>query len=84
MDPSAIGNALAAQPGVVEVHDLHVWEVTTDMPAVSAHIIAGDDQEAQQIRFRSAAMLEERFGIEHSTLQVENQADEHALLEIET
>jgi cobalt-zinc-cadmium efflux system protein len=84
MDPATIGNALAAQPGVVEVHDLHVWEVTTDMPAVSAHIIAGEDQDSQHIRFRSAAMLEERFGIEHSTLQVENRADEHALLEIET
>jgi cobalt-zinc-cadmium efflux system protein len=84
LDPVAIGNALAGQPGVVEVHDLHVWEVTTDMPAVSAHVIAEPGEDTQAIRFRSAAMLAERFGIEHSTLQVERQADEHALLEIET
>ena len=42
MDPDAIGRALASQPGVVEVHDLHVWEVTTDFPALAAHVMAAD------------------------------------------
>jgi cobalt-zinc-cadmium efflux system protein len=84
LDPQEIGTALAAQPGVVEVHDLHVWEVTTHMPAVSAHIIVGGDEDCHQARFRSATLLAERFDVEHSTLQVEHQADEHALLEIET
>ena len=45
LDPEEIGRALAAQPGVVEVHDLHVWEVTSGFPALSAHVVvrAGDD-----------------------------------------
>ena len=45
LEPEQIGHALAAQPGVVEVHDLHVWEVTSGFPALSAHVVvrAGDD-----------------------------------------
>ena len=45
LDPDRIGHELAAQPGVVEVHDLHVWEVTSGFPALSAHVVvrAGDD-----------------------------------------
>ena len=82
--PEAIGNALASEAGVVEVHDLHVWEVTTGMPAVSAHLIVGREDDCHNARFRAAALLAERFGVEHSTLQVEHVSDEHALLEIET
>ncbi len=84
LDPEAIGNALASEAGVVEVHDLHVWEVTTGMPAVSAHLIVGREDDCHNARFRAAALLAERFGVEHSTLQVEHVSDEHALLEIET
>jgi cobalt-zinc-cadmium efflux system protein len=82
LDPPRIGEALAATEGVVEVHDLHVWEVTTGMPAVSAHLIVGRDDDCHRARFRAASMLAERFGIEHSTLQVEHEADEHELLQI--
>ncbi|MGH2923361.1 MAG: cation diffusion facilitator family transporter, partial [Solirubrobacterales bacterium] len=45
LDPGAIGRAIAAEPEVREVHDLHVWEVTTGMPAISAHIIVGRDSD---------------------------------------
>jgi len=83
LDPEAIGNALASEAGVVEVHDLHVWEVTTGMPAVSAHLIVGREDDCHNARFRAAALLAERFGVEHSTLQVEHESDQHALLEIE-
>ncbi|MGZ5316395.1 MAG: cation diffusion facilitator family transporter [Solirubrobacterales bacterium] len=83
LDPEAIGTTLASEPGVVEVHDLHVWEVTTDMPAVSAHIIVRNESDCHAVRFRAATLLAERFGIEHSTLQVEHQHDEDQLLEIE-
>ena len=50
LDPQEIGHALAAHPGVVEVHDLHVWEVTSGFPALSAHVLvpAGDDCHARR------------------------------------
>jgi cobalt-zinc-cadmium efflux system protein len=83
LDPQRIGRTLAAEDGVMEVHDLHVWEVTTGMPAVSAHIIVGPEADCHAARFRAARMLADRFGIEHSTLQVEHHHDEDELLEIE-
>lgn len=83
LEPQRIGNALAAMDGVVEVHDLHVWEVTTGMPAISAHLIVGRDDDCHRARFRAAALLSRDFGIEHSTLQVEHEADEDELLTID-
>ncbi len=82
LDPAAIGNAIAGQPAVVEVHDLHVWEVTTGMPAVSAHLIVGRDDDCHQARWRAARLIADEFGIEHSTLQVEHEHDERELLQI--
>jgi cobalt-zinc-cadmium efflux system protein len=83
LDPEEIGEALAATPGVVQVHDLHVWEVTTGMPSISAHLIVGEDADCHQARWRAARVLADRFGVEHSTLQVEHERGEE-LLEIET
>jgi cobalt-zinc-cadmium efflux system protein len=83
LDPGRIGEALAATPGVVQVHDLHVWEVTTGMPSISAHLIVGQDADCHQARWRAARLLADRFGVEHSTLQVEHEHGDE-LLEIET
>ena len=71
LDPEEIGRALAAQHHVVEVHDLHVWEVTSGFPAISAHVTVGAGCDTQAHRRELAELLSERFGIAHSTLQVE-------------
>jgi cobalt-zinc-cadmium efflux system protein len=71
LDPDEIGNALAGAPHVVEVHDLHVWEVTSGFPALSAHITVRSGCDTQSHRRQLAELLHDRFGIEHSTLQVE-------------
>jgi cobalt-zinc-cadmium efflux system protein len=85
MDPGEIGEAMAALPGVIEVHDLHVWEVTSGFPALAAHVLvrAGDDCHARRRELQW--MLRERFHIDHVTLQVdhEHEADQ-GLLAIET
>jgi cobalt-zinc-cadmium efflux system protein len=83
LDPEAIGQSLAGEEGVVEVHDLHVWEVTTGMPAVSAHVLVAPGLDCQQVRWRASRMLADSFGIEHSTLQVEHRHDEEELLQID-
>jgi cobalt-zinc-cadmium efflux system protein len=80
LDPQEIGRALVAQPHVVEVHDLHVWEVTSGFPALSAHVLVGADSDCHAARRRIEAMLRERFELEHTTLQVDHEASE--LLEI--
>jgi cobalt-zinc-cadmium efflux system protein len=71
LDPNEIGRTLAAQPHVVEVHDLHVWEVTSGLPSLSAHVTVRAGCDTQAHRRQLAELLRERFGIEHSTLQVE-------------
>ena len=73
LDPREIGRALAVEPGVVEVHDLHVWEVTSGFPSLSAHVLVRPGSDCQARRRELARLLEQRFGIEHSTLQVEEE-----------
>jgi len=81
IDVDAIGNALVAEPGIVEVHDLHVWEVTSGFPALSAHVLVRPDADCHAARLRLSALLAERFKIDHTTLQVDHEAGE--LLEIQ-
>jgi cobalt-zinc-cadmium efflux system protein len=74
LEPEKIGAALAAQPDVVEVHDLHVWEVTSGFPALSAHVIVAERADCHAARLALANLLRDRFGLEHTTLQVEHEA----------
>jgi cobalt-zinc-cadmium efflux system protein len=67
-----IGTAMAAHAGVVEVHDLHVWEVTTEFPTLSAHVLVEAGADCHGIRRELEALLHDRFGLEHTTLQVEH------------
>ncbi len=67
-----IGTAMASQPGVVQVHDLHVWEVTTEFPSLSAHVLVEPGADCHGIRRELEALLRDRFGLEHTTLQVEH------------
>ena len=67
-----IGTAMVAHPGVVEVHDLHVWEVTTEFPTLSAHVLVEAGADCHGIRRELEALLRDRFGLEHTTLQVEH------------
>jgi cobalt-zinc-cadmium efflux system protein len=73
IDPDAVGHALASYPGVVSVHDLHVWEVTSGFPSLSAHIVVGWDDDCHDCRAGLEHMLRETFAIDHTTLQVEHQ-----------
>jgi cobalt-zinc-cadmium efflux system protein len=68
--PDAIGGAMAAHPGVVEVHDLHVWELTSGFPVLTAHVTVDEHADCHRIRFELDRLLDERFGIDHTTLQV--------------
>jgi cobalt-zinc-cadmium efflux system protein len=83
LDPQEIGQVLAAVPGVVEVHDLHVWEVTSGFPALSAHVVvrAGDD--CHELRRILQEIVHDRFGVSHTTLQVDHEAAPQPPLQIE-
>ncbi len=73
IDPDRIGQLMAAQPGIVEVHDLHVWEVTSEFPALSAHVTVEQDADCHRARLELAELIEREFGIHHTTLQVEHE-----------
>ena len=77
-----VGRALAGAPGIVEVHDLHVWEVTSGFTALAAHVLVAPGDDCHRRRRELETLLQERFGIAHTTLQVDHEhADE--LLDIE-
>ncbi|KAA0272508.1 MAG: cation transporter [Acidobacteria bacterium] len=82
LDPEAIGNSMAAVPGVVQVHDLHVWEVTSGFPALAAHVLVGPDDDCHAIRLALEHELHERFRVDHTTLQVEHRRPDE-LLQVE-
>jgi cobalt-zinc-cadmium efflux system protein len=83
VNPEAIGRHLAAQPGVVQVHDLHVWEVTSGFPALSAHVVARAGDDCHELRRRLQVILGDRFQIEHTTLQVDHEVAPQPPLQIE-
>jgi len=81
LDPERIGRRMAEQPGVIEVHDLHVWEVTSEFPALAAHVVVAAEVDGHRARLELADLLEREYGVRHSTLQVEHEPD--ALVQIE-
>lgn len=76
-----VGNAMAAMPGVAQVHDLHVWEITSGFPALAAHVLVGRETDCHAVRRELETMLRERFELEHTTLQLDHEGGE--LLQIE-
>jgi cobalt-zinc-cadmium efflux system protein len=72
VDPAEIRAALLAEPGVIGVHDLHVWEISSGFPALSAHVLVRPGDDCHGIRRELEQLLGSRFGIGHTTLQVEH------------
>ena len=77
-----VGRALAGAQGIVEVHDLHVWEVTSGFPALAAHVLVAPGDDCHGRRRELEQLLHDRFGIHHTTLQVDHEHGEE-LLDIE-
>jgi len=82
MDVDAVGRSMSAVPGVVEVHDLHVWEITSGFPALSAHVLVAPGEDCHAARRTLESVLHDRFALEHTTLQVDHAPREAALLDI--
>jgi cobalt-zinc-cadmium efflux system protein len=82
LDVAEIGQAMAAVDGVVEVHDLHVWTITSGFPALAAHVVVGANDDCHAKRRELERLLGDCFGLDHTTLQVGHASPE--LLQIET
>jgi cobalt-zinc-cadmium efflux system protein len=81
-DPEAIGHALVGEEGVVEVHDLHVWTVTSGFPALSAHVLVEPGADCHAARRRLEQVLADEFGLSHTTLQVDHATTGSATVEL--
>src|SRR5919202_2942375 len=70
-----VGRKMAAADGVVEVHDLHIWTITSGFPALSAHILVGQSEDCHARRRELENLLDHEYGISHTTLQVDHVGD---------
>jgi cobalt-zinc-cadmium efflux system protein len=75
IETRAVGERLAGAPGVVEVHDLHIWTITSGFPALSAHVLVGRGEDCHLRRRELERLLDEEFAIAHTTLQVDHAGD---------
>jgi len=79
MSVTTIGQTIAAHPGVRSIHDLHVWQVSSGFPALSAHVLVAPGGDCHGIRRELERLIEERFSIDHTTLQVDHETDAQLL-----
>ncbi|GAA3511030.1 cation diffusion facilitator family transporter [Georgenia daeguensis] len=71
MDPEAVAGVLGDLDGVAQVHDLHLWTLTSGMNVATAHLVAADGADQAAVLVAARDVLRDRYGIEHATLQVE-------------
>ena len=74
--PADIVTAITGQPGVASVHDVHVWLITSGFPALAAHVLVKRPADCHQVRRDLEQLLCDRFGLDHTTLQVDHAPDE--------
>ncbi|GES31674.1 cation diffusion facilitator family transporter [Streptomyces angustmyceticus] len=78
VDPDALGEHLVATDEVVEVHDLHIWQITSGQPALSAHILVAPGGDCHKVRRSLQELLSGEYGISHATLQVDHVGEQGA------
>jgi cobalt-zinc-cadmium efflux system protein len=81
LDAEEVGRKMATAEGVTEVHDLHIWTITSGFPALSAHVLVGRHEDCHARRRDLEELLAHEFGISHTTLQVDHAGDHHASLQ---
>jgi len=77
MDPAEVRNWLSAQPGVEDMHDLHIWPMSTTETALTAHLQMSDPPEGDEFLHHLASQLQEKFRISHATFQIERGDGNH-------
>jgi cobalt-zinc-cadmium efflux system protein len=75
IDAGEVGRKMVSAEGVAEVHDLHIWEITSGFPALSAHVLVGQSEDCHARRRELEDLLAREYGISHTTLQVDHLGD---------
>lgn len=84
IDADAVAASLKARPGERDLHDLHIWPITSGVPSLSAHVVIELNSNGDGVRQRAVKILDESYEIEHVTLQMEKHdcrdgRDDHGL-----
>lgn len=82
VDSGAVSSTLLGIDGVLDVHDLHIWSITSGLDALSGHLLIEDSRSHQDILQQAVKLIEQQYGIRHVTLQVENSAMQHEDLKV--
>ena len=80
IDAEAVGRKMVGVEGVNEVHDLHIWTITSGFPALAAHVLVGQHENCHEKRRELEDLLEHEYDIEHTTLQVDHVGDHQSTL----
>ena len=80
IDAEGVGTKMVGIEGVREVHDLHIWTITSGFPALAAHVLVGQSENCHEKRRELEDLLQHEYGIEHTTLQVDHVGDHHTNL----
>lgn len=81
IDPDVLADRLLAQPSIVEIHDLHVWAITSNQPALSAHVLVEQSADCHAARVMLERLLADDYHLTHTTLQVDHASEK--LLQIQ-
>jgi len=81
LNAGEVGQKMAAAEGIIEVHDLHIWTITSGFPALSAHVLVGRHEDCHARRRELEELLTNEYGISHTTLQVDHVGDHHTTLQ---
>src|SRR5918997_3643440 len=81
LDASEVGTKMASSRGIVEVHDLHIWTITSGFPALSAHVLVSGQEDCHARRRELEELLTREYSISHTTLQVDHIGDHHGSLQ---
>ncbi|RXT05232.1 cation diffusion facilitator family transporter [Ammoniphilus sp. CFH 90114] len=82
VDQAEVKEALESIEGVLDVHDLHIWTITSGLDSLSCHLLIEDDKDSQEILQQAINKIEERFKIMHTTIQVEKSQLQHAEMQV--
>ncbi|WP_341280661.1 cation diffusion facilitator family transporter [Paenibacillus sp. FSL H8-0537] len=82
IDHEKVKRVLAAIEGVIDVHDLHIWTITSGLDSLSCHLLVEDDCDSQHILQQALGRIEQQFGISHTTIQIEKSQIQHSEMKV--
>ena len=82
VNPSEVQQTLENIDGVIDVHDLHIWTITSGLDSLSCHLLIEDNSDNQNILQQAIHLIADKFKIQHTTIQIETSAIHHEEMKV--